>query len=88
MAAKKKYDIIFLDMKMPGMNGVETFRKLKENSGGVNGETPVILLTALEGEDVRSGFAQEGFTDFMSKPFTPEMLESMIRKHLPEGKII
>ena len=88
MAAKKKYDIIFLDMKMPGMNGVETFRKLKENSGGVNGETPVILLTALEGEDVRSGFAQEGFTDFMSKPFTPEMLESMIKKHLPEGKII
>lgn len=86
LAAKKKYDIIFLDLRMPGMNGIEVFQKLKEDHDGININTPVVLLTANEGEDVRQKYIEEGFTDYMSKPFTPVMLENMIRKHLPEGK--
>ena len=88
LAAKKKYDIIFLDLRMPGMNGIEVFQKLKEDHEGINADTPVVLLTANEGEDIRQKYIEEGFSDYLSKPFTPVMLEDMIRKHLPEGKIM
>ena len=88
LAAKQKYDIIFLDLRMPGMNGMEVFQKLKEDRDGVNANTPVVLLTANEGEDIRRKYIEEGFADYMPKPFTPAMLEEVIRRHLPEGKIL
>ena len=82
LAAKQKYDIIFLDLRMPGMDGVEVFRKLKEDRDGSNADTPVVLLTANEGDDARQKCIEEGFSDYLPKPFTPAMLEEMIRKHL------
>ena len=88
MAEKKKYDIIFLDLKMPGINGMEVLRKIKEKGDGLNTGTPVILLTADEGDDIRKKYVAEGFSDYMSKPFTPEMLEDIIRKYLPKEKLI
>ncbi|MBP5606981.1 MAG: response regulator [Lachnospiraceae bacterium] len=88
LASEQKYDIIFLDLRMPGMNGIEVFQKLKEDRDALNAATPVILLTANEGEADGRKYIEEGFSDYMSKPFTPVMLEEMIRKHLPEGKLI
>ena len=87
MAEKKKYDIIFLDLKMPQMNGIDVLRKIRENREGINASAPVILLTADDGDDIRNKYIEEGFSDYMLKPFTPEMLENMIRKHLP-GKSV
>ncbi|HAV01148.1 MAG TPA: hypothetical protein DCW47_08185 [Lachnospiraceae bacterium] len=88
MMSEKKYDIIFLDLKMPGIDGVEVFRKIKEDENGINAGSVFILLTADEEEGIRGKFGEEGFSDFMSKPFTSSMLEDMIRKHLPKEKII
>ena len=82
LAAKQKYDIIFLDLRMPGMDGIEVFRILKEDRDGSNADTPVVLLTANEGDDARRKCIEEGFSDYLPKPFTPAMLEEMIRKHL------
>nr|MCR5127661.1 response regulator [Lachnospiraceae bacterium] len=82
LAAKQKYDIIFLDLRMPGMDGIEVFQRLKEDRDGSNADTPVVLLTANEGDDARRKCIEEGFSDYLPKPFTPAMLEEMIRKHL------
>lgn len=46
MASHNKYHIIFLDHMMPGMDGIETFRALKQMESNPNSDTPVIMLTA------------------------------------------
>ena len=46
MITKVKYDLIFLDHRMPQMDGMETFAKMKELSSNLNKGVPVIALTA------------------------------------------
>lgn len=74
----KKYDIIFMDIMMPNMSGVEVLRKLREN--GVN--TPVIALTAdaIEGQEEK--YMSEGFNGYISKPINKEKLSYVLNKYL------
>lgn len=74
----KKYDIIFMDIMMPNMSGVEVLRKLREN--GVN--TPVIALTAdaIEGQEEK--YMIEGFDGYISKPINKEKLSYVLNKYL------
>ena len=74
----KKYDIIFMDIMMPNMSGVEVLRKLREN--GVN--TPVIALTAdaIEGQEKK--YMSEGFDGYISKPINKEKLSYVLNKYL------
>jgi CheY-like chemotaxis protein len=65
--AKKHYDVILMDIHMPGMSGVETVARLRA-AEGANQETPVIALTA---DTVSRGlpeYLQLGFTDYVTKP--------------------
>ncbi|MBP5331824.1 MAG: response regulator, partial [Lachnospiraceae bacterium] len=88
MAAEKKYDIIFIDRRMPVMDGYEVFRRIKGDTAGVNADSVFILLTADEGNDIREEAIAEGFTDYLSKPFDASTLEKMVRKYLQEEKIV
>lgn len=74
----KKYDIIFMDIMMPNMSGVEVLKKLREN--GVN--TPVIALTAdaIEGQEEK--YMSEGFDGYISKPINKEKLSYVLNKYL------
>lgn len=74
----KKYDIIFMDIMMPNMSGVEVLKKLREN--GVN--TPVIALTAdaIEGQEEK--YMSEGFDGYISKPINKEKLNYVLNKYL------
>ncbi len=81
------YDIIFMDHMMRGMDGVETFQKMKELGDFPNRNTPVIMLTANALSGVEEEYKQEGFADYMSKPVRGTELEEMIRKYLPPEKI-
>ncbi|MDD6039291.1 MAG: ATP-binding protein, partial [bacterium] len=63
-AQSKKYDLIFMDQMMPGMDGVETFAKLR-SSDGVNAGTPVIILTANAIQGAREGYLVIGFSDYL-----------------------
>lgn len=87
------YDLIFLDHMMPQMDGIETFHQFKlrnaeEKGNRHNINTPVIMLTANAIAGVREEYMKEGFTDYMSKPILPEMLEEMLCKYLPKDKIL
>lgn len=69
---KRKPDLIVLDIKMPGMNGVEVLRSLRTDLGLE--QIPVIMLTAITGDYGKpDGFWREriGVEDFISKPFQP-----------------
>ena len=85
-AQDKKYDIIFMDHRMPGMDGTETMLRIKQ-SEGPNKTTPIIVLTATAISGMREKFLEYGFDDYLSKPVDPKKLEPMVRKYLPESMV-
>ena len=73
-------DLILLDIMMPGMDGIETCRALKENPE--TRDIPVIFMTALsEVEDKMQGF-QLGGVDYIVKPFQQEEVLARVATHL------
>lgn len=81
------YDIILLDHMMPGMDGIETFRKLKMMGDVFNRRTPVIMLTANAIRGAKEEYLAEGFTDYLSKPVREQELNEMLIKYLPPEMI-
>lgn len=88
MVKEKKYDIIFLDHRMPEMDGVQTFHAMKEMDNNASIDTPVIALTANAISGSREMYYQEGFDNYMSKPVDPSKLEEMILMYLPEKLVV
>lgn len=69
---------------MPGFDGVETLKRIREIDGGIYQERPVIALTANTISGAREMFRNEGFTEFIPKPIERTVLERVLRKVLPE----
>lgn len=78
------YDVIFLDHMMPGFDGVETLRRIREMENGIYQELPVVALTANTISGAREMFKHEGFTEFIPKPIERSVLERVLRRVLPE----
>src|SRR5665811_1494818 len=67
----QKYDLVFTDIKMPGMDGVELAAEVKARQPW----TPVVIITGY-GTTANEARAKEvGVSDFMRKPLSPEMIE-------------
>lgn len=80
IAEKALPDLILLDIQMPGLNGYETIKKLKENKK--TREIPVIFISALnQVEDKVKGF-QVGGVDYISKPFQKEEVVARVETHI------
>lgn len=85
---EKRYDIIFLDHRMPNMDGIETFEAMKTLEGNLNKETPVIALTANAVSGAKEEYVSHGFTDYLSKPINGLELEKVLEYYLPKEKIL
>jgi signal transduction histidine kinase len=73
-------DLVLLDVVLPGLNGFETCRRLKEAHG--DGCAPIIFITAKnQSDDVVEGFSAGG-VDYLSKPFQTKEVLARIRTHL------
>ncbi len=83
LTGKTKYDVILLDHRMPGMDGVETLAALRAQTDGKNGETPVICLTANAISGAREWYLEQGFNDYLTKPVSSKQLEAILLKYLP-----
>src|SRR6266404_4729902 len=76
--AKKKYDLMLLDIWMPGMNGLEVLAQMRNQSSPPKvivmtaDDTPETLLTAVRAQAYQ----------YLAKPFQPKALEDMVRKAL------
>ncbi len=88
LAGKKPYDIIFLDYRMPEMDGVTTLKIMHDMSEYPNMNTPIILLTANALSGAREQFMAEGFDDYMTKPVEGKKLEEILIRYLPKEKVI
>ncbi len=80
-----KYDIVFIDHMMPGMDGVETLQKLRMMPGG--DETAMIALTANALNGAEAEYKAIGFQEFLAKPVDPQELDKVLRNHLPKALI-
>lgn len=81
------YDILFIDHRMPEMDGIETLHAMKSLEGNLCKDKPCIALTANAISGVKQMYIKEGFTNYLSKPVDPEKLEELIRKYLPKDYI-
>ena len=73
---------------MEGMDGIETMKQIKVIEGSLCKQTPTIALTANAIMGVREMYLSEGFDDYLSKPIIGEKLEELLRKYIPENKLI
>jgi DNA-binding response OmpR family regulator len=69
-------DLVFLDVNMPGFDGVEVCRRLRGDARFAR--TPIVMLTAAtRAEDVRRGL-EAGATEYLTKPFSPVRLLTLM----------
>jgi CheY-like chemotaxis protein len=76
----EKYDVVFTDIRMPGMNGLEVAERVKASQPWL----PVVIVTGFGTEDYEARAAAAGVSGFLHKPLSPEMIEGCARKALLE----
>ncbi|MFD0749530.1 PAS domain S-box protein [Mucilaginibacter calamicampi] len=74
IVAKKRYDLIIMDLQMPVMNGFEATQKIRE----FNTEVPIIALTADAMPETYDKAIACGMNDYLTKPFVPDAFFSMV----------
>ena len=88
LTLKRHYDVILLDHLMPGMDGIECLDRIRNQMGGLNGETPVIALTANAGSENKELYSASGFYGYLIKPVSGRQLEEMLMRFIPKEKLI
>ncbi len=82
-----RYDILFIDHRMPQMDGVETLSALKKQKENMSKDAVNIVLTANVISGAREMFLGYGFDDYLSKPIDTTKLERMLCEYLPKELI-
>jgi CheY-like chemotaxis protein len=89
---KNKYDLVFMDHMMPGMDGIEAAAIIraweKEHAPEFPKETPIIALTANAISGMKEMFLHRGFNDYLAKPIEMLKLHEILRKWIPPEKQI
>lgn len=75
------YDIIFLDIDLPDMSGIEVATSLRHQKLGAH-KIPIIALTAHE-SDITLACRAAGINEVLPKPLTLQSLEAVLRRHIP-----
>lgn len=84
--ARRPFDLVLLDIEMPGMSGIDVCRDLRARQLA-KAYLPVILLTANTDKEARVRGLQAGATDFLTKPFDPTELVSRIHNHVAAKRL-
>ncbi len=76
MCAKHAYDVVLMDVRMPGINGVEAFRRIRRSNAGLR----VIMMSAFSLDDLKQEALEEGAIAFLSKPLEIESVIGLIEE--------
>ncbi|MBR5115439.1 MAG: DegV family EDD domain-containing protein, partial [Lachnospiraceae bacterium] len=80
----KQYHLIFMDHLMPEMDGITCLGAIREQKGGMNRKTPVVVLTANTGSENQALYRKSGFDGYLLKPVTGAQLEETVATYLPQ----
>ena len=80
---KSNFDVLFVDMKMPGMSGFELLKKTKE----LYPDAAVVIITAYGSIDTAVKAMKAGASDYLLKPFKPDQLSLVMEKVLRQKKM-
>jgi len=78
--ANEKFDLVLLDVRMPGMDGFEVCNKIRENKD--NDNLPIIFLSAITDKELTIKGLKSGAQDFATKPYNSSELLSRIEIHI------
>lgn len=81
---KDKPDVILVDIKMPGMDGITLLKKIKEKYEDI----PVIMITAYATVDNAVESMKQGAYDYIMKPFPPEKISYLLRRIVDHQRLI
>lgn len=83
----KAYDLIFMDISMPEMDGLEATRRIRQELSAVNNpQIPIVAMTAHALESDRMQCLEAGMNDYLTKPIDPADLDTMLQKWLRVGQ--
>ncbi|MEM9544579.1 MAG: PAS domain S-box protein [Bacteroidota bacterium] len=85
LAEKEKFDLIFMDLQMPVMDGFEATQIIRSRTDQ-NQNVPIVALTASTFLSKKRLALKAGMSDFLSKPFTPDQLFEILSKFLSQTK--
>ncbi len=75
---QKEINLILLDLSMPGMNGAETLRALRQ----IDPHIPILLSSGYSKTEIVSRFIDTNLTDFLQKPYSLDALIDTVQKYL------
>ena len=81
---KKPWNVLFVDLKMPGMDGLEVMRRVK----ALQPEVPIIIITAYATVNTAVEAMKEGAYDYLVKPFNPEEISLIIRRLIEKQALL
>ncbi len=84
LAKQNHFDVVIMDVKMPVMNGVDAFKRMKT----IAPDTAVIMVTAYAMEELIKEALREGAFGFLSKPLDIEKLFGLIERAIPGGPLV
>src|ERR1700681_4731965 len=77
---QREFDLIITDLKMPGMSGIEVLKSVRILQPGI----PVILITGYASIDTAVEAMKNGASDYISKPFAPDLLLEKVQHALSQ----
>lgn len=80
---EKEFDVVFTDIKMPGMDGLEVTERIKERCPW----TPVVVITGYGTSENEAKASVLGASGFVRKPLTPEMIENITLKAVNDSEV-
>jgi two-component system sensor histidine kinase BarA len=79
-ARKNQFDLVFMDLQMPGMDGVEAVRRLRSMDTGAR-KMPIIALTAHALAEEQNRLVEQGFNGYLAKPLSNSQLEDILQEY-------
>jgi CheY-like chemotaxis protein len=75
------FDLVLMDVEMPEMDGMETTRRIRQQSDPEKHRIPVIAMTAHAVTEIQQRCLEAGMNDYITKPLEPETLKRVLEKY-------